>query len=111
MAVLDWHSHYVVSWELEQTLELGFVLGAMGQALQLATPEICNSDQGSQFTSPQWAALLQEAGVSISMDGEGRATDGQYLRGAAVADGEVRGSISARLWQPAGGAAGVVPVL
>ena len=45
----------------------------MGQALQLATPEICNSDQGSQFTSPPWVRLLQEAGVSISMDGKGRA--------------------------------------
>ena len=79
VAVLDWHSRYVVSWELDQTLELGFVLGAMQQALQLATPEICNSDQGSQFTSPQWVALLQEAGVSISMDGKGRATDNIFV--------------------------------
>ena len=79
VAVLDWHSRYVVSWELDQTLELGFVLEAMGQALQLATPEICNSDQGSQFTSPQWVSLLQEAGVSISMNGKGRATDNIFV--------------------------------
>lgn len=53
VAVLDWHSRYVVSWELDQTLELRFVLEAMQQALELATPEICNRDPGSQFTSPQ----------------------------------------------------------
>ena len=79
VAVLDWYSRYVVSWELDQTLELGFVLEAMQQALQLATPEICNSDQGSQFTSPQWVGLLQEAGVSISMNGKGRATDNIFV--------------------------------
>jgi len=61
----------MLSWEIDQTLELPFVLEAMRQALQLATPEICNSDQHSQFTSPQWISLLQEAGVSISMDGKG----------------------------------------
>ena len=79
VAVLDWYSRYVVSWELDQTLELPFVLEAMGQALQTATPQICNSDQGSQFTSPQWISLLQEAGVSISMDGKGRATDNIFV--------------------------------
>ena len=52
VAVLDWYSRYVLSWELDQTLEVPFVLEAMGQALQTATPQICNSDQGSQFTSP-----------------------------------------------------------
>ena len=79
VAVLDWYSRYVVSWELDQTLELPFVLEAMGQALQTAIPQICNSDQGSQFTSPQWVSLLQEAGVSISMDGKGRATDNIFV--------------------------------
>jgi len=79
VAVLDWYSRYVVSWELDQTLELPFVLEAMRQVLQIATPEICNTDQGSQFTSPQWAGLLQEAGVSISMDGKGRAIDNIYI--------------------------------
>ena len=79
VAVLDWYSRYVVSWELDQTLELPFVLEAMRQALELATPEICNSDQGSQFTSPQWVGLLQAAGVSISMDGTGRARDNIFV--------------------------------
>ena len=79
VAILDWYSRYVVAWELDQTLEIPFVLAAMRQALSQATPEICNSDQGSQFTSPQWAALLQEAGVRGSMDGQGRALDNVFV--------------------------------
>jgi putative transposase len=51
-AVLDWYSRFVVSWELDLTLDIGFVLSAMKTALALATPTICNSDQGSHFTSP-----------------------------------------------------------
>jgi len=79
VAVLDWYSRYVVAWELDQTLAIDFVLAAMGRALGQATPEICNSDQGSQFTSPQWAALLQEAGVQPSMNGKGRALDNCFV--------------------------------
>jgi putative transposase len=75
VAVLDWFSRYVVSWELDQTLEISFVLAATQRALMLATPTIWNSDQGSHFTSPQYVTLLQTAGVQISMDGRGRALD------------------------------------
>lgn len=75
VAVLDWYSRYVVSWALDQTLEIGFVLEAVEKALRLASPVICNSDQGSHFTSPQYTALLLEAKVQISMDGRGRALD------------------------------------
>jgi putative transposase len=64
--------------ELDQTLELGFVLAAMGGALARATPEICNSDQGSHFTSPQYLELLTGAAVRISMDGKGRALDNVF---------------------------------
>src|SRR3954468_12771134 len=78
VAVLDWYSRYVVAWELDQTLELGFVLAAMGAALSRATPEICNSDQGSHFTSPQYLGLLTGADVRISMDGRGRALDNVF---------------------------------
>ena len=53
VAVLDWFSRFVVAWELDQTLELPFVLTAVDCALQQATPTIWNSDQGSHFTSPQ----------------------------------------------------------
>lgn len=75
VAVLDWFSRYVVSWELDQSQELGFVLEAMQHALAQATPAICNSDQGSHFTSPQYLDLLQARQVQISMDGKGRALD------------------------------------
>ncbi len=75
VAILDWYSRYVVSWELDHTLEMPFVVTAMQQALAQATPHICNSDQGSHFTSPQYAQLLLAADVQISMDGKGRALD------------------------------------
>ena len=61
--------------ELDQTLEMPFVLAAMQQALKQAVPLICNSDQGSHFTSPQYRKLLLDAKVQISMDGKGRALD------------------------------------
>ena len=74
-AVLDWFSRFVVSWTLDLTLEMGFVLEAMRSALAIATPAICNSDQGSHFTSPQYLALFQDRSVQLSMDGKGRALD------------------------------------
>ncbi len=75
VAILDWFSRYIVSWALDDTLEIGFVLQAVEQALALATPTIWNSDQGSQFTSPLYTQRLAAAGVQISMDGRGRALD------------------------------------
>ncbi len=75
VAVLDWYSRYVVAWELDQTLELPFVLAAVQRALTTATPTIWNSDQGSHVTSPPYLALLTAAAVRISMDGKGRALD------------------------------------
>jgi len=75
VAVLDWYSRYVVSWKLDQTLEMPFVLDAVDHALAQATPTIWNSDQGSHFTSPQYIDRLKQANVQISMDGKGRALD------------------------------------
>lgn len=75
VAIMDWYSRYVISWELDQTLEIPFVLEAVRRALQVATPLIMNSDQGSHFTSPQYLDILKAANVRISMDGKGRATD------------------------------------
>jgi putative transposase len=75
VAILDWYSRYVIGWELDQTLELPFVLTTVQQALGQAVPLICNSDQGSHFTSPQYLDLLKTANVQISMDGKGRALD------------------------------------
>lgn len=75
VAVLDWHSRYIVAWELSRDMEQGFVMLAARAALGKATPLIWNSDQGSHFTSPQYTSLLEEAGVRISMDGRGRYVD------------------------------------
>lgn len=75
VAILDWFSRYVISWELDQTLELPFVLSAVDRALAQAKPVICNSDQGSHFTSPQYLDRLRAVEVQISMDGRGRALD------------------------------------
>ncbi len=79
VAVLDLYARYVVSWALDDTLELPFVLDAVRRALQVATPRIWNSDQGSHFTSPQYTRLLAAAGVQISMDGRGRAFDNIFV--------------------------------
>lgn len=79
VAVLDWYSRYVVSWEVDQTLALPFVLTAAERALAQARPAIWNSDQGSHFTSPQYLPLLVGAGVQISMDGKGRALDNVFV--------------------------------
>jgi transposase InsO family protein len=79
VAVLDWYSRYVVSWELDDTLQLPFVLRAVARALAQATPEIWNSDQGSHFTSPQYRELLLAADVRISMDGKGRELDNIFV--------------------------------
>lgn len=75
VAILDWYSRYVVSWALDQTLEIPFVLDAVDRALSQATPEIINSDQGSHFTSPQYLDRFLTVGAQISMDGRGRAMD------------------------------------
>lgn len=78
VAVLDWYSRYVVSWELSDSLEIPFVLTAVDRALSQATPTIFNSDQGSHFTSPKYIRKLKDAQVQISMDGKGRALDNVF---------------------------------
>ena len=75
VAILDWFSRFVITWEVDQTLELPFVLVTVDRALKQATPTIWNSDQGSHFTSPQYLDRLLAAGIQISMDGRGRAAD------------------------------------
>jgi putative transposase len=78
-AVLDWASRYVLSWELSNTLEGAFCLSALDRALRVATPQIFNTDQGSQYTSTDFTGRLLEAGVQISMDGRGRALDNIFV--------------------------------
>ena len=79
VAILDWFSRFVISWELDQTLELPFVLSAVQRALAQATPEIWNSDQGAQFTAKAFLAPLKAHAIAISMDGRGRALDNVFV--------------------------------
>jgi putative transposase len=75
VAILDWFSRYVVSWAVSTTQEVGFCLEALECALIRGTPEIFNSDQGSQFTSVAFTDLLKAHEIRISMDGRGRVFD------------------------------------
>jgi putative transposase len=79
VAIIDWHSRYVVSWELSNTMDIDFCLRMQERAYALATPEIFNSDQGSHFTSPKFTALPISLGVLISMDGKGRCLDNIFI--------------------------------
>ncbi|MBF0467082.1 MAG: IS3 family transposase, partial [Nitrospirae bacterium] len=75
VAIMDWFSRYVLSWELSTSLEADFCVSALEQAFTIGMPEIFNSDQGSQFTSTEFVSYLEHNGVQVSMDGKGRATD------------------------------------
>jgi putative transposase len=79
VAILDWHSRYVVSWELSNSLDTSFCLSALERGLEQARPEIFNSDQGSQFTSQEFTGRLEAARIRISMDGRGRAFDNIFI--------------------------------
>ena len=80
VAVLDGHARYVLSWELSNTLEVGFCLRALHAALATQpSPHIFNSDQGSQFTSQPFEQALLQAGCRIGRDGRGRATDNAFI--------------------------------
>ena len=78
-AVRDWFSRYVLSWELSNTLDGEFCRSALEQALRRGRPEIFNTDQGSQFTSPLFTGILEKAQVTISMDGRGRCLDNVFV--------------------------------
>jgi putative transposase len=79
VAVMDWFSRFVLSWELSNTMETGFCLAALEAAFRFGQPEIWNSDQGSQFTSADFLAPLKKRRISISMDGRGRALDNVFI--------------------------------
>jgi len=79
VAIMDWFSRYVLAWELSITLERDFCLSALQMALMISTPEIFNTDQGSQFTSLEFTGRLQQCGIRISMDGRGRVFDNIFI--------------------------------
>ena len=75
-AVMDWHSRYVLSWEVSVTMDEGFCVSSLERALrQHPHPDIFNTDQGSQYTGAAFTGVLKDHKVKISMDGKGRATD------------------------------------
>lgn len=75
VAVMDWHSRYVLSWELSNTMDRWFCVDALHSALAYQKPEIFNTDQGSQFTSEAFIDVLKKKEIQISMDGKGRCID------------------------------------
>lgn len=79
VAVIDWYSRYVLSWEISTTLDKEFCMKALDKALEFGTPEIFNTDQGVQFTSLEFTGRLEDAGIKISMDGRGRALDNVFV--------------------------------
>jgi len=79
VAVIDWYSRYVLSWELSNTMDITFCLSALQKALTQNTPKIFNTDQGSQFTSPLFTSRLEANKIAISQDGRGRALDNIFV--------------------------------
>lgn len=79
LAIIDWFSRYVLTWQLSNTLDGLFCIQALNQALQQGQPEIFNTDQGAQFTALAFTDILQAAHIRISMDGRGRALDNIFV--------------------------------
>jgi len=79
MAVMDWFSRYVISWDVSNTMESGFCVATLKRALRGGRPDVFNTDQGSQFSSEEFTGTLTKAQVRISMDGRGRALDNAFI--------------------------------
>lgn len=79
MAIMDWHSRYVLNWQLSTTLEADFCVEALKETLETKQCEIFNTDQGSQFTTSKFTTPLIEKGIQVSMDGRGRALDNIFV--------------------------------
>jgi putative transposase len=79
VAIMDWYSRYVLAWRLSNTLEVGFCVEALEEALSKGKPEIFNTDQGSQLTSAAFTGAPLERGIQVSMDGKGRYLDNIFV--------------------------------
>lgn len=79
VAIIDWYSRYVLSWEVSNTMDTSFCLVALEEAFKKGKPEIFNSDQGSQFTSNEFTSRIEKAEVKVSMDGKGRVFDNIFI--------------------------------
>lgn len=79
LVIMDWHSRFVIEWEVSNSLESAVFVETLKRALEKGKPEIFNSDQGSQFTALEWLKVLQTKNVQISMDGRGRCFDNIFV--------------------------------
>ena len=80
VAIMDWYSRRVLSWRLSNTLDTGFCVDALNEAIETCgAPEIVNTDQGSQFTSAEFTGVLKQHGIRISRDGKGRWVDTVFV--------------------------------
>lgn len=79
VAIMDWYSRYVLSWELSNSLSVTFCLRALEQAFDQSLPGIMNTDQGSQFTAHEFVNKLLNQHIRVSMDGRGRALDNIFI--------------------------------
>jgi putative transposase len=102
VAVIDWYSRKVLAWRLSNTLDSEFCVEGLEQALQIyGTPEICNTDQGYQFSSEAFTGVLKSPSAWLGTGGIG-----QHLRGTTLAERQVRGRVSERVRHHAGITAG-----
>jgi putative transposase len=80
VAIIDWYSRKILSWRLSNTMDAGFCVACLEEAIKdYGTPEIFNTDQGSQFTSDSFTGVLIKNNIMISMDGRGRALDNIFV--------------------------------
>jgi putative transposase len=81
VAIMDWHSRAVLAWRISNTLDTGFCLEALKEAVRVAgrAPDIFNTDQGCQFTSREWTGAVEAMGARVSMDGRGRWLDNVFI--------------------------------
>ena len=79
VAIVDWHSRFILGWRLSTSMDADFCVEALKDALAYGVPEISNTDQGSQFTSDDYIDTLKGVGAQISMDGKGRCMDNIFV--------------------------------
>ncbi len=79
VAIMDWYSRHVMAWKLSNTMDTGFCVAALEEALSKGRPEVFNTDQGAQFTSEAFTQTLHERGIRVSLDGKGRFLDNIFV--------------------------------
>ena len=80
VVIMDWASRKVLAWRLSNTMDASFCIDALEEAIRkFGTPDIFNTDQGSQFTSDAFLGILESHGINISMDGSGRWIDNVFV--------------------------------